>query len=135
MPGGISPQPRITSIVRQGTNTTLNWYGLAGGYNVLMTPTLVPGQWTTVASPLATTYANSLTMANLPGSQNFFRLNPINNYVGSGTCGSCHPDTRAAWQQTGHASAYNAISGLHLANVARICFVVTPSATAGRRGL
>jgi hypothetical protein len=111
LPGGISPQPLITGIARQNTNTILSWYGLTGGYNVLMTPTVVQGQWTNVASPLATTYANRLTMANLPGSQNFFRLNPINNYVGSGTCGSCHPDTRAAWQQTGHASAYTAIAG------------------------
>jgi hypothetical protein len=109
-PGGISPQPWITSIAKQGTNTTLDWYGLAGSYNVLMTPTLVPGQWTNVASPLATTYSNRVTMANLPGSQNFFRLSPINNYVGSGTCGSCHPDVRAAWQQTDHASAYNALA-------------------------
>jgi len=111
LPGGISPQPCITSITRQGTNTTLSWYGLTGGYNVQVTPMLAPGQWANVASPLATTYASSLTMANLPGSQNFFRVSPINNYVGSGTCGSCHPDTRAAWQQTGHASAYNAITG------------------------
>jgi hypothetical protein len=71
-PGGISPQPWITSFSHRGTNTTLSWYGLAGGYNILMTPTLCPPQWTNVASPLATTYLNSLTMANLPGSQNFF---------------------------------------------------------------
>jgi hypothetical protein len=109
-PGGISPQPWITSVTQQGTNTTLNWYGLAGGYNILMTPTIYPAQWTNVASPLATTYPNSLTMGNLPGHQNFFRLSPVNNYVGSGTCDRCHPDMYAPWQQTAHASAYNAIA-------------------------
>ena len=86
-PGGISPQPRITSLTQQGTNTTLNWYGLEGSYNILMTPTLASPHWTNVASPLASAYLNSLTLANLPGNQNFFRLNPINNYVG---CESCH---------------------------------------------
>jgi hypothetical protein len=111
-PGGIDPHPWITSLTLQGTNTTLTWYGLAGSYNLQMTPSLIPALWTNVATPLVSTYANSLTMANLPGSQNFFRLNPINNYVGSGTCGRCHPDTRAEWQQTGHASAYNALIGL-----------------------
>jgi len=111
-PGGISPQPRITGIAHKGTNTTLSWYGLEGSYSVLMTPTLSAPQWTNVATPLATTYLNSVTMANLPGSQNFFRLSPINNYVGSGTCGSCHPDTHAAWDQTAHASAYDALAGL-----------------------
>jgi hypothetical protein len=111
-PGGIDPHPWITSITRNGTNTTLNWYGLAGSYNILMTPSLSPTHWTNVATALASTYANSLTMANLAGSQNFFRLNPVNNYVGSGTCGRCHPDTRAEWQQTGHASAYSALNGL-----------------------
>jgi len=122
LPGGISPQPQITSFAQQGSNTVLSWYGLAGGYNVLMTPTLAPGQWTTVASPLATTYANTLTLANLPGNQNFFRLSPINGYVGSGTCGRCHSDVRGVWQQTGHASAYNSISNLP-ASVAQNCFV------------
>jgi hypothetical protein len=111
-PGGISPAPWITSLTRKGTNTTLNWYGLEGSYNVLMTPTIVPAHWTNVANLLATTWANSMTMANLSGSQNFFRLSPINNYVGSGTCGSCHPDARAVWQQTRHASAYAAIANL-----------------------
>jgi hypothetical protein len=121
-PGGISPQPWITSITQKSTNTTLNWYGLEGSYNVLMSPTAVPTHWTNVATPLATTYSNGVKMANLPGNQNFFRLNPVNNYVGSGACGSCHPDTRAAWQQTAHAGAYNSISGLP-ASVAKDCFV------------
>ena len=70
-PGGISPQPWITSFAHQGTNTTLSWYGLAGSYNVLMSPTLYPPQWTTVASPLATDYPNSLTLPTTVGSQNF----------------------------------------------------------------
>ena len=109
-PGGISPQPWITSFVHQGTNTTLNWYGLAGGYDVLMSPTLYPSQWTTVASPLATDYANSLTLPNTTGSQNFFVMSPVNNYVGSGTCNRCHPDTHSTWQNTAHASAYSAIA-------------------------
>ena len=110
-PGGISPQPWITSIAQKGTNTTLNWYGLEGGYNVLMSPTICPAQWTNVAGPLATTYANTLTMATPSGGQNFFVLNPVNSYVGSGACGRCHPDTHATWQQTAHANAYNVIAG------------------------
>ena len=121
-PGGIAPQPWITSFTQKGTNTTLNWYGLEGSYNILLTPSLAPVSWTNVATVLASTYANGLTMANLPGSQNFFRLNPLNSYVGSGTCGSCHPDTRAAWKQTGHSSAYNALTNLP-ANVAQSCLV------------
>jgi hypothetical protein len=123
-PGGISPQPQITGFVKQGTNATLSWYGLEGGYDVLMTPTLVPGQWAPVglSSPLATTYSNQVKIEGLTGNQNFLRLRPINNYVGSAVCGSCHSDTRAAWQQTAHAGAYNSISNLP-PNVLKNCLV------------
>jgi hypothetical protein len=121
-PGGIDPHPWITGLTKQGTNTILSWYGLAGSYNIQMSPSVAHTSWTNVANPLASTYANSLTMANLPGSQNYFRLNPINNYVGSGTCGSCHPDSRAAWQQTAHASAFSVLNGTP-PNVLQSCLV------------
>jgi hypothetical protein len=111
-PGGISPQPWITGFAPKGTNTMLNWYGLEGSYNVLMSSALYPAQWTNVAGPLATTYANTLVIPTPPGSQHFFVLNPVNNYVGAGTCNRCHPDTYADWHQTAHARAYAAIANL-----------------------
>jgi len=120
-PGGISPQPWITSLVHQGTNTTLNWYGLEGSYNVLASPGLFPAQWTNLAGPLATTYANTTVLNGLTGSQNFFRLSPVNNYVGAGTCNRCHPDVYEPWQQTAHASAYNVLSGIPY-NTAQECY-------------
>ena len=64
-PGGIAPQPWITSFTQKGTNTTLNWYGLEGSYNILLTPSLAPASWTNVATVLASTYANGLTAYTL----------------------------------------------------------------------
>ncbi len=121
-PGGIDPHPTMTSLSRDGTNTTVGWYGLEGGYHLQRSTSVINPNWTNVADTLASDYSWNLTVPTAPGNQGFFRVNPDNGYVGSGACSSCHSDKYNTWQKTPHASALSLLNGLP-PNVAQNCIV------------
>jgi Cytochrome c554 and c-prime len=109
MPGGINACPSISSLNRSGTNWSLSWYGLRGGYQV-QTAATPASAWVGLTNLLASTFANTLQLPALQGNQNFFRLQTDNSFVGSGGCSSCHADRYSDWLGTLHAGAWGNIA-------------------------
>jgi len=110
-PGGIDARPAITGLSRTGTNSNISWYGLRGGYHVQVAPTPASG-WVELTNLLASTFANTVGLPVLPGTQNFFRLQTDNSFVGSRACSSCHLARYDEWSGTVHASAWDPVADL-----------------------
>ena len=111
IPGGVDPHPIITSLSKNGTNATLNWYGLQGTYHVQQTPSLTNPNWTDVGQAIAWDHAWGFNV-NAQGPQNFYRVSPENGYLGAVECSGCHADKYTSWQQTGHAKALSQLDSI-----------------------
>jgi hypothetical protein len=123
-PGGIDSRPQITSVTPSGSNVVVHWHGLQAPQQLEMTPSLSPPQWSQAATPtLAAPGDGTVTLTNLQGDQNFFRMVMTNNpYRGAGDCYNCHSDKYNEWINTGHASAMSLLDGLP-PSVAQSCIV------------
>ncbi len=111
-PGGLNSAPVITSMVQQDTNVVLSWYGPQGTYFIESTPVGGPTNWTRVATNIASDFAWSITLTNVQGSANFFRVINYNGFMGTGACQGCHGDKFAEYSETGHATAFSLIAGM-----------------------
>lgn len=112
--GGLNGAPIITSVTQQGTNLALTWYGPQGTYFVESTPMGGPTNWTRVATNISSDFAWGVTLTNVQGSANFFRVVNYNNFEGTGACQGCHGDKYEEYSQTAHADAYNTIASMPL---------------------
>jgi len=104
IPGGISLQPVITSIAKQGDLTTVGWFGIRGPYQLQRADALGSG-WQSLAAPtLGLTQSLSLT-----GKLGFLRVTSAATqtaasnhwmYLGRDACLECHPSIRHPWYPT-----------------------------------
>lgn len=110
--GGIDSRPVITSVTQQDTNVVLTWYGPQGTYFIESTPSGGPTNWTRIATNIASDFAWGITLTNMQGSANFFRVINYNGFMGSGACAGCHGDKFDEWMTTDHANAYADIANM-----------------------
>ncbi|MBM3838472.1 MAG: hypothetical protein FJ398_10990 [Verrucomicrobia bacterium] len=108
VPGGISPQPHITSMARTNNQVTVTWSGFSGPYQVERCSG-IGGTWTQVGEP-----GNAKTMTlPLDDGLGFLRVTGGNpNYTGAETCQDCHSQTHGNWAQTAHAGAFQSLKAI-----------------------
>jgi hypothetical protein len=122
-PGGINPNPVITSVSNRNNSLQLNWQSFGHQlppksntvvYSVLKCPALkgTNGTWTTVAS-----VTNTTTAATSPdGEVGFMQIlqNPAPLYAGSDKCALCHVDTHDDWMTTRHSTAFQTLKNIKM---------------------
>lgn len=112
-PGGIDARPSINSLSPSGSNLVITLQGLQAPYQVQMRPGLSSSAWITVTNAAVAWPSNqaAVTLRNIAGNQNFFRLCMAGNrFMGVDECDACHDDKVSVWQTTAHASAYSCFS-------------------------
>ena len=109
-PGGIDSRPVITSVRKNGASVTVNFHGLQAPYQLQVRPGLESGNWSNAAASSLTwpAYDAAMTLNNLAGTKNFFRLSMTGNgFMGYSRCYGCHDDKINGWLGTAHSTALN----------------------------
>ncbi|MGA2247592.1 MAG: multiheme c-type cytochrome [Verrucomicrobiota bacterium] len=125
--GGVPAQALQSLPVVNGTNVTLNWYGLEGWYTI-QGATSVAGPWNNLTSVEASGYSWQATLPypDTTNGYSLFQLSQANSFAGSSACGGCHGAQYIPFTTTAHANAYNALVSSHMNNNAEciLCHTV-----------
>lgn len=111
VPGGLSPVPVLSPVIRSNQQDTVQWLGFGGPFKLERSQTLDEAGWQTVGQ----TFNTSVTLPAQSG-MSFYRVStPPPQFAGARTCLICHtnfhPDT-AQWSQTAHAHALDTLTGI-----------------------
>lgn len=100
-PGGMPPNPIITSMETENQQVSIEWRGFDGPFQVQRATSLTSRDWIPIGQP---TYAKQAEMPQeLLGFLRITGADP--QYAGAAACGECHRTTHTNWAATGHANA------------------------------
>lgn len=113
-PGGMPPQPIITSLNQTGQNFTMTWDGFNGPYRIEATTNLHAGQWELIGSP---TYFSSNTFQAPNPAMGVIRISgPAPIFAGATNCTTCHKSVHTDWMGTTHAIALESLKRIGMGN-------------------
>ncbi|MBI2926953.1 MAG: hypothetical protein HYY24_14760 [Verrucomicrobia bacterium] len=109
-PGGMATHPYIFETGISTQKLKLHWYGLSGPYKIERKLNLNSPAWEQIGS----TERERVLTLDAVGESGFFRVTaPTPNFAGAETCLECHGEKHAAWAQTAHAGALEALKAIN----------------------
>jgi hypothetical protein len=126
-PGGISPNPVMTTVTRGSNQLQMKWQAftkqVATGSNIVFQVLKCPElkgtntSWTTITTVTNDTVATTST----DGASGFLTVQqtPAPLYAGAERCGLCHDDTHHGWMDTRHAKALDTLKQIGMDKNAR----------------